>query len=631
MMVVTHLGPSGSEPEGVGAAVRAILGRLDDPEPAIRARAAEALGQVVMIWQGALGVLAIDRMAPALSAMADDPDRRIRLLGVRALGPIGRKMGPDPPPRLVAALDDPSEEIRTAAGRYLSTFRGGLARLLPTLGRAVAATRPECRPAYLAIVKEIRPKLPDLPPTEELIPALAEAAGSRDPAFRGQVLATLGEFRHEAREALPALIALLNEPAGAGPPAPPAKLILNVDGGVPRRSEAPSDPVVLVIAAIERVAGFSTKVVNQQSVPVPPDQGAVAALKPLLKSPDPLRRAAAIDALRSFQPEAALLPTLVEAADDRDPSIRASALATLGHYAQSLDFPPPVSFPRALDDDEPALRLVAAHALASFRSGVEPIVPALIRHALNDPVPEMRTRCEWALGGCHPPKVTPAVLPQYIAVIDNPEAPGWLRRGLIETLPRFGPPAGAAVPALIRVLRSPAGREDGPDAPYLDQLRRSAAEVLGRLSPAGLQAAEAIAALTLDLDREAPIEIAEALGHYGADARSAAPALLNALRRARERKSAAAAAVIADAIVRVAPGGPEEEKQLPLLIDYLDKVDKNSPSIDRVIAAVGRYGPRAAAALPRLRELATARAPQVQREAEKAVAAIEGLGRAGPA
>lgn len=70
---------------------------------------------------------------------------------------------------------------------------------------------------------------------------------------------------------------------------------------------------------------------------------------------------------------------------------------------------------------------------------------------------------------------------------------------------------------------------------------------------------------------------------------------------------------------------------LPLLIDYLDKVDKNSPSIDRVIAAVGRYGPRAAAALPRLRELATARAPQVQREAEKAVAAIEGLGRAGPA
>lgn len=97
-------------------------------------------------------------------------------------------------------------------------------------------------------------------------------------------------------------------------------------------------------------------------------------------------------------------------------------------------------------------------------------------------------------------------------------------------------------------------------ARYLDQLRRSAAEVLGRLSPAGLQAAEAIAALTLDLDREAPIEIAEALGHYGADARSAAPALLNALRRARERKSAAAAAVIADAIVRVAPGGPEEEK-----------------------------------------------------------------------
>jgi hypothetical protein len=107
LQVIHYVAPSGSEPEAAEAAMRALMGRLEDPQPAIRAQAAEALGMVVLMWQGAPRVLGLDRMAAAFVAMADDPDPRIRALAARGLGPIGRKMSEDPSPRLVAALDDP--------------------------------------------------------------------------------------------------------------------------------------------------------------------------------------------------------------------------------------------------------------------------------------------------------------------------------------------------------------------------------------------------------------------------------------------------------------------------------------------------------------------------------------------
>jgi HEAT repeat protein len=625
--VIQHVAPNGSEPEAAEAAILALMGRLEDPQPEIRAKAAEGLGMVVLMWQGAPRVLALDRMASAFVALADDPDTRIRALAVRGLGPIGRKMSEDPPPRLVAALDDPSEEVRTAAARYLAGYRRGLARLLPALAKGVEATRPECRRAYIDILNEIRPKLPDLAPSEDLIPALASALGTRDHAFRAKVLATLGQFRDEARAAIPALISLLGERDEAGSPGPLASpRLADVDAG-PRREELPTDPVIMEIDTLGRVAGFNTRSVNQEPVAVPPVQDAVAALKPLLTSADPRHRVAAIDALQSFAPDPALIPTLEEAIADRDASVRVAALGTLGVYGQDLDFPLLEALPRALEDEEPAVRVAAAKALGSLRSGVEPVVPALLRHAQQDPVPEVRGRCEWALAWIRPPAITAAVLPRYLEAIHSPESSGSLRRTLIEILPRFGPAAREAVPALIRALRAPAGKGDGPDPGNQDLLRGSAAAALGELAPGGPHAAEAIAALTHDLDHDLAIPAAEALGKFGPAARSAAPALLRELRRARDRKLAYPVAAFSEAMGRVAAETPEGEEALVILIDYLDKKDNNSPVVFRLITAAGGFGPWAAAILPRLRGLTKSDEPQIREAANQAVAAIEGPGR----
>lgn len=631
LTVIQHVGPSGSAPDGVGVAVATLMGRLDDPQPMVRRRAVQALWTIVLMWQGTPGVLELDRMVAAMSRMAGDRDPEIRSVAVRGLGVVGRRISDDPPPRLVASLDDESESIRTAAARALSTYHRGLARLLPELVKGLETTRPECRPAYVRILREIQPGLNDAPPPEELVPALASALGSRDREVRRLVAGALGLFGDGARAAIPALIALLNERDDSGSPGRPANPGAPGGNSGPGQAADTSDTVVVAIDALRQVAGTNLKhdPYGAETI-VPPVQEAVAALKPLLASADPRRRAGAIDALRWFSPDAALVPALGEAVADPAASVRTAALLTLQKYAGAaakLDFPPPKAVTRALEDDEPRVRQAAAEALGSFRSGVDPMVPALIRHGGHDPDPQVRAGCAHALGRLGPPAITPALLPEYVAAIEGPGLPSELRENLIEGLCRFGPPARVAVPAIIRALRSARARIDGPDPDMRAvMLRDSAARALGRLAPGTAFASEAIAALADSVDDQG-VPIAQALGEFGPAAGAAAPALLRVLRRARDRKSPLAVASFAEALNRVAPGAPEADEALTVLDDYLNKLDANSPFADAVIAAVARFGPRAAPVLPRLHELTGAGAPQVLDAARKAVAAIEGSGR----
>lgn len=631
LTVIQHVGPGGGAPEEVGAAVAALLDDIDDPQPVVRRRVVQALWTVSLIWQGTPRVLQVDRMIEAMARMAAERDPELRSMAVRGLGVVGRRVSEDPPRPLLAALDDESEAVRNAAALLIATYHRGLAHILPPLVKAMETARPECRPSYRRVLEEIRPNLNDSPPTEDLIAALAAALGSRDREVRRQVAATLALFEDRARGAIPALVALLGERERSGSPGRPAAAGPATGGDGRTREDGPADPAIAAIAALKRVAGLNrTHDPYGRETIVPPVQEVVGALKPLLASPDARRRAGAIDALRSFAPDPALVPALGEAVGDRDAAVRVAALGTVREYAdgeEGLEFPPPAAIARALEDDEPQVRRNAAQALGAIRRGVEPMVPALIRHAGHDPIPEVRGACADTLGRLRPTAVTAAALPNYVEALDDPGSPSELREALIEGLMRFGPEARPAVPAIIRALRSAEARSHGVDADMRAlMLRDSAARALGRLAPGTPFAPEAIGALSTSLDDRA-VPVARSLGEFGPAARAAAPAMLRVLRQAGDRRAPRDVASSAEALRRIAPGTPEADEALGILKDVLGALGEAAPSADEVIAAIAGFGARAAPALPRLRELAGARSPQVQDAARKAVAAIEGTGR----
>ena len=94
----------------------------------------------------------------------------------------------------------------------------------------------------------------------------------------------------------------------------------------------------------------------------------------------------------------------------------------------------------------------------------------------------------------------------------------------------------------------------------------------------------------------------EALVKIGPAAREATPALLPLMRRARDQRSAMKAVAIADAVRAAAPAAPEEAQILAMLAELLG-AEPDLQSVSSIIEAVARFGPRATALLPRLREM----------------------------
>jgi hypothetical protein len=63
------------------------------------------------------------------------------------------------------------------------------------------------------------------------------------------------------------------------------------------------------------------------------------------------------------------------------------------------------------------------------------------------------------------------------------------------------------------------------------------------------------------------------------------------------------------------------------MLQQLLDVEPNLQNITPVIGVVGRFGPMASEALPRLRELSESGDPAIRTQAQTAVTAIEGSGR----
>ena len=153
------------------------------------------------------------------------------------------------------------------------------------------------------------------------------------------------------------------------------------------------------------------------------------------------------------------------------------------------------------------------------------------------------------------------------------------------------------------------------------------AEAVGRIDPAAPGAVEAIDFLDRVLRSEdaLPRLFAErVLAPFGPAAAPAVPELVALARRPSVRSSPELLAV-ASALGLIAPGTAGADQALGALLELL-QADPEPPGIEAVIDATSRFGAGAAAALPRLRELARSGEPPVAEAARKAVELLEAGG-----
>lgn len=349
-----------------------------------------------------------------------------------------------------------------------------------------------------------------------------------------------------------------------------------------------------------------------------PDRGVRAAVMTSLSligsgatSPRPEGRNPAAAKKRAAGPVVdaeAVAAALTAGLDSPDEPVRQAALAGLGAMAPRLPGAAPPGLVRALDDDSGVIRTAAAAALGRYRKGLDPAIPALLRH-LEDQQPSVCAACAEAFRRIRPPAVSPASAPAVLAALRVRDHAA--RASLVTLIGRLGSDPGAAVPALITVLREPidsdariADRTDSDDAQYAGPAHE-AARALSLIARGTPRAGEAMAAL-LAVVRSGPAQrkpsAASALGGFGPAAVSAVPDLIGLLKEAAASPvPVQIGASAADALGKIAPGTPAADEVIAALTAAL-----RAPWIatrQAALAALPAFGPKAAPALPIIREI----------------------------
>ncbi len=447
--VTQAVGPAESTRDEVRDVVRALIGSLKDSQPAVRAEAAQALWSVVLTSTGSVVVVDRAQVLDALINAAGDPDAGVRLSALRGLGAIGPSVSDDPPPILIAAIEDASDQIRAAAAYAIVQYRRGLFRLIPALVQSMESAGPEARARYVEILGAIRP--PQF--SAEAVPSLVAALDSSDGEVRFLAASSLATFKKDARSAIPALIKCLADRRDTRPAALGAS------------QPSSNDPVVAAAETLGQVA--------------PPTEKAcevISALAKVLKSGSARQRAVAATALGQFPIEAfahmgpgrrgevhadpVQLAALTEAVGDADAPVRVASLRALHDVGMKTVFEASpelnAALATAMEDQSPAVRTQAAGAIAHSGLVIDRLFPAVVRHAAHDPDKEVREMCAAVVSldsGPVPARVTAAMIPVLIEALASREQQ--LRQSACHSLARFGPKAAGAIAELQKLEAEP--------------------------------------------------------------------------------------------------------------------------------------------------------------------------------
>jgi HEAT repeat protein len=167
----------------------AIARALRDPDPAVRAAAAWAMGQRGEVDPAPLGAL-----------LAHDSSERVRTSAARALG---RRRVSAAAPALFAALDDARAGVRGSAARALVEVQPAAEAALPHLVAALGHADPYVRAFATWSLGNLGPA------AAPAVPALVRALANEEAFGRGGAAAALAKIGPAAGEAVPALVGAL--------------------------------------------------------------------------------------------------------------------------------------------------------------------------------------------------------------------------------------------------------------------------------------------------------------------------------------------------------------------------------------------------------------------------------------
>lgn len=366
------------------------LADLTHPDSTLRRSAAFALSQL-----GEHGASA----APALFRLLRDPDPSVRAEAAQALGGLRRSVWVQVVDALRERLseDDDPRVRRSAAfalGNLAEAISSGNAEIRGPVQEALVRALQDAEPAVRQNAAWALGEFGDNPPTvaiERLIELLHDA----DELVRRDVASALGTLRPPIRVAVRPLFNLLQiDPEVVVRQAALTSLVNVVD---------PADTFVVHAlralvneedAELARPAALALANIGGVEAAV-----AVPLLCRMLEEPGvDTRRLAAAALLRIGPPAAEAVLTLARALDDGDAPVRRAAALALGRIGAQSSAALPQILARLDGEKEEEVRASLVEALAVMSPAIEPAVPSLRRLARADPNADVRIKAVLALG-----------------------------------------------------------------------------------------------------------------------------------------------------------------------------------------------------------------------------------------